>query len=49
MSPPNLDEPFGQDFDAQIEALLAAEPPVISFIMGVPPERVIAEARGRGS
>jgi nitronate monooxygenase len=48
VSPPDLDGPFSQDFDAQIEALLAAEPPVISFIMGVPPERVVAEARRRG-
>jgi nitronate monooxygenase len=35
-------------FDDQIDALLAAGPPVISFVMGVPPARVIDEARRRG-
>ncbi|MEU8662829.1 NAD(P)H-dependent flavin oxidoreductase, partial [Actinoplanes philippinensis] len=35
-------------FDDQIDALLAAEPPVISFVMGVPPARVVDEARRRG-
>ncbi|GAA3446541.1 NAD(P)H-dependent flavin oxidoreductase [Planomonospora venezuelensis] len=38
----------GQDFDDQADALLAAGPPVISFVMGVPPARVLAEARRRG-
>lgn len=36
------------DFAEQVEALLAAEPPVISFVMGLPPARVVAEARRRG-
>ncbi|MET9803704.1 nitronate monooxygenase [Streptomyces sp. NPDC006368] len=36
------------DFDDQIDALLAAAPPVISFVMGIPPRRVIDEARRRG-
>jgi nitronate monooxygenase len=40
-SPPPL-------FDDQIDALLAAEPPVISFVMGVPSARVVGEARRRG-
>lgn len=35
-------------FDDQIDALLAAAPPVISFVMGVPPARVVTEARRRG-
>ncbi|MFG3407786.1 NAD(P)H-dependent flavin oxidoreductase [Streptomyces sp. NPDC048142] len=35
-------------FDDQADALLAAAPPVISFVMGVPPARVIEEARRRG-
>jgi nitronate monooxygenase len=35
-------------FDDQIDALLAAAPPVISFVMGVPPRRVVEEARRRG-
>ncbi|WP_068923311.1 NAD(P)H-dependent flavin oxidoreductase [Planobispora rosea] len=38
----------GQDFDEQVDALLAAGPPVLSFVMGVPPARVLAEARRRG-
>ncbi|MFE6334205.1 NAD(P)H-dependent flavin oxidoreductase [Streptomyces sp. NPDC057806] len=36
------------DFDDQIDALLAAAPPVISFVMGIPPRRVVDEARRRG-
>ncbi|SDC43135.1 NAD(P)H-dependent flavin oxidoreductase [Actinokineospora iranica] len=40
--------PFLPDFDAQLAALLAAAPPVISFVMGVPPEAAITEARDRG-
>ncbi|MET7443260.1 2-nitropropane dioxygenase, partial [Streptomyces sp. NPDC005568] len=31
-------------FDDQIDALLAAAPPVISFVMGIPPHRVAGEA-----
>lgn len=45
---PDIGQPVGQNFDDQIEALLAAEPPAISFVMGVPSERVLAEARRRG-
>ncbi|MFJ3224402.1 NAD(P)H-dependent flavin oxidoreductase [Streptomyces sp. NPDC086783] len=36
------------EFDDQIDALLAAAPPVISFVMGIPSRRVIDEARRRG-
>lgn len=35
-------------FDDQIAALLAAAPPVISFVMGIPPRRVVDQARRRG-
>jgi nitronate monooxygenase len=45
---PDITQRAGQDFDDQIDALLAAEPPAISFVMGVPPQRVLAEARRRG-
>jgi nitronate monooxygenase len=45
---PRYDAPTGQDYEAQIEALLRAAPPVISFVMGVPSPDVLAEARGRG-
>jgi nitronate monooxygenase len=38
----------GPGFADQITALLAAEPPVISFVMDVPPAPVLAEARRRG-
>ncbi|MFH8620898.1 NAD(P)H-dependent flavin oxidoreductase [Streptomyces vietnamensis] len=36
------------DFDAQLDALIAAAPPVISLVMGLPPRRLVAEARRRG-
>lgn len=36
------------DFDDQLDALLAAEPPVISLVMGLPPRRAVDEARRRG-
>ncbi len=35
-------------FDDQVDALLASAPPVISFVMGVPPVRVVEQARRRG-
>ncbi|MFD0201068.1 MULTISPECIES: NAD(P)H-dependent flavin oxidoreductase [Saccharothrix] len=35
-------------FDDQIDALLAARPPVISFVMGVPSVDVVTEARRHG-
>ncbi|MEU8244267.1 nitronate monooxygenase [Actinoplanes missouriensis] len=35
-------------FEDQVAALLAAQPPVISFVMGVPPADVVDEARRRG-
>ncbi|KAJ3239314.1 hypothetical protein HDU81_006204 [Chytriomyces hyalinus] len=38
----------GHRFDEQVKALLDANPPVISFVMGVPPPAVIEEARRRG-
>lgn len=36
------------DFDAQVDALLAAAPPVISLVMGLPPRRLVEEARRLG-
>ncbi|MBG0568668.1 NAD(P)H-dependent flavin oxidoreductase [Actinoplanes aureus] len=35
-------------FDDQMDALLAAQPPVISFVMGTPSADVVTEARRRG-
>ncbi|MFC4608777.1 NAD(P)H-dependent flavin oxidoreductase [Streptomyces maoxianensis] len=44
-----LEEPSpAPGFAEQIDALLAAEPPVISFVMGIPEARVLDEARRRG-
>lgn len=40
--------PFVPDFEAQVLTLLAAQPPAVSFVMGIPPEWVLAEARRRG-
>jgi nitronate monooxygenase len=45
---PPLAWPFTPDFDRQVEALLAARPPVASFVMGVPPAEVLAAARRLG-
>ncbi|WKX69278.1 nitronate monooxygenase family protein [Streptomyces sp. XD-27] len=39
--------PPAPGFADQIDALLAAEPPVISFVMGIPEVRVLEEARRR--
>ncbi len=36
------------DFDAQVDALLAAAPPAISFVMGVPSQRILMRARRAG-
>ncbi|MFI8822759.1 NAD(P)H-dependent flavin oxidoreductase [Streptomyces sp. NPDC053431] len=36
------------DFDAQLDALLAAAPPAVSLVMGLPPVRLVTEARRRG-
>ncbi|MFI2367363.1 NAD(P)H-dependent flavin oxidoreductase [Streptomyces sp. NPDC018833] len=41
------DPPPAPAFEEQIDALLAAEPPVISFVMGIPDGRVLDEARRR--
>lgn len=38
---------FAQPFAAQAEALLAAQPPVMSFVMGVPDDAILREARRR--
>jgi nitronate monooxygenase len=38
----------GPNYEQQVEALLHAAPPVISFVFGVPSADVLAEARARG-
>lgn len=45
---PARPERFAPSFDEQVAALLAARPPVMSVIYGVPDERVLDEARERG-
>ncbi|WP_254706321.1 NAD(P)H-dependent flavin oxidoreductase [Streptomyces lunaelactis] len=48
LSTSQLEEPPpAPGFEEQIDALLAAEPPVISFVMGIPEARVLDEARRR--
>jgi nitronate monooxygenase len=44
---PALPSRFHQPFAEQVEALLAAAPPVFSFVYGVPPAAVLAECRRR--
>lgn len=39
---------FGQDYQAQVQALLEARPPAISFVMGVPDVDVITAAQRDG-
>jgi nitronate monooxygenase len=36
------------DFDAQLEALLAAAPPLVSSVMGLYPDRFVAQLKDRG-
>ncbi len=38
---------FGQDYEAQIEAVLDARPPVFSFVFGVPERAILQECRSR--
>jgi nitronate monooxygenase len=47
-APPDLSGPFLPDYQAQVEALLDAAPPVISFVMGLPGPDVVEQARARG-
>ncbi len=44
---PALPARFHHPFDEQIEALLAAAPPVFSFVYGIPSAAVLAECRRR--
>lgn len=45
---PDIPNRFYTPFEEQVEALLAAGPPVFSFIFGVPDRKIIAECRRRG-
>jgi nitronate monooxygenase len=45
---PAMPTRYGHRFADQVEALLAAEPPVFSFVFGVPPAAVLAECKRKG-
>ncbi|MDZ4812032.1 MAG: nitronate monooxygenase [Pseudomonadota bacterium] len=45
---PDLPERYHPSFALQIEALLAARPPVFSFVFGIPEVRILAECRRLG-
>jgi nitronate monooxygenase len=44
---PARPESFGQDFDAQIRAVLEARPAVFSFVFGVPDQSILRECQRR--
>jgi nitronate monooxygenase len=44
---PEFQETFGQSFDDQIEAVLEARPPVLSFVFGIPSRDVLRALRQR--
>ncbi|MFF8848254.1 NAD(P)H-dependent flavin oxidoreductase [Streptomyces sp. NPDC015127] len=50
----SIDAPSAEDvrsqpcFDEQVDALMAAGPPAVSFVMGIPPHRVIRRAKRLG-
>jgi nitronate monooxygenase len=45
---PTFRERAGQDFEAQLAAVLEARPPVVSFVFGAPPPAAMAALRERG-
>jgi nitronate monooxygenase len=45
---PRLPETFGPNFLEQIEAILEARPPVLSFVFGIPSEAILHELRQQG-
>ncbi len=44
---PAYPQQFGQRFEDQIEALLRAQPPVFSFVYGIPSKEILEECRRR--
>lgn len=46
--PPAFPERFAPTFDVQVEALLAARPPVFSFVFGIPSAEILEACRARG-
>lgn len=45
---PAMPARYGERFDEQLDALLAARPPVFSFVFGVPSAKILAECRRLG-
>jgi nitronate monooxygenase len=45
---PAFPNQFGQKFEDQVEALIAAKPPVFSFVYGLPDAKIIQACRSRG-
>ena len=48
MSAPEMPSYFGQQFEVQVEALIAAAPPVFSFVYGVPSPAILDSCRSAG-
>ncbi len=45
---PTRPSQFGQNYDAQLKAVLDARPPVFSFVFGIPERALLQECRARG-
>jgi nitronate monooxygenase len=45
---PTFPNRFGQDYQAQVAALLEAKPPVFSFVFGIPSDAILRACRQRG-
>ncbi|WP_426745126.1 nitronate monooxygenase [Myxococcus faecalis] len=48
LAQPTYPSAFSQDYEAQVEAVLALKPPVFSFIFGIPSARVLEACRAAG-
>lgn len=48
IDPPAFTEVFSHDFEKQAEAAIAAEPPALSFVYGVPGRHIIEACRAKG-
>ena len=47
MAPPAFPKEIGQDYEAQVEAMLTAQPHVFSFAFGIPAREILRECRTR--
>ncbi len=48
IDPPEFTDVFSHDFEKQVEAAIAAAPPALSFVYGVPGRHIIEACRARG-